>query len=226
MVNDERSGVYGSAPQRSETDVPDVAIHRVCSFGGCERRVSARGLCHGHYMQDYRGNGLTRLKQDIPDEERFREHFDARGDGCWRWQGSISRLGYGVFHAGGRPLKAHRYAYELAFGPIPRGLEIDHQCRTRACVNPRHLLAVTRKQNVENQGISPRNTSGFRGVTWSKAKSRWEAVVRHKGVTHYLGAFDDVVEAAEAARKMRCDLFTNNLDDYEPSAAKSLASLK
>lgn len=65
-------------------------------------------------------------------------------DTCVIWQGAISSEGYGRI---GASQYAHRVAYEEAYGAIPDGLEIDHLCRVRACVNPAHLEAVTRQTN-------------------------------------------------------------------------------
>ncbi len=48
----------------------------------------------------------------------------------------------------GRLKYAHRVAYEQTVGPVPSGLELDHRCRIRCCVNPAHLEAVTRQENV------------------------------------------------------------------------------
>ena len=64
--------------------------------------------------------------------------------GCWNWQGRMQPTGYGRF---GRPF-AHRYYYELLVGPIPEGLQIDHLCRNRGCVNPAHLEPVTARVNT------------------------------------------------------------------------------
>lgn len=58
--------------------------------------------------------------------------------------------GYGQIRPGdGRgALRVHRAAYELANGPIPDGMQIDHLCRNRLCCNPDHLEAVTREENI------------------------------------------------------------------------------
>lgn len=64
--------------------------------------------------------------------------------------------GYGRINRGGRTVPVHRYAYELAVGPIPSGLHIDHLCGVRACVNPRHLEAVTQAENNRRAGARRR----------------------------------------------------------------------
>ncbi len=76
--------------------------------------------------------------------------------GCYLWQGSkMSRTGYGVLKVDGRRIGAHRHFYEVAHGPIPDGLVIDHLCRNPLCVNPSHLEAVTDAVNVR-RGSSPK----------------------------------------------------------------------
>lgn len=70
---------------------------------------------------------------------------------CWVWVASVDRKGYGNFHVISRPkksAKAHRVSYELLVGPVMVGLEIDHLCRVRHCVNPAHLEAVTPYENM------------------------------------------------------------------------------
>ncbi len=71
-------------------------------------------------------------------------------DGCWLWTDVLQANGYGSIGVGGRSgkkLLAHRISYEISHGPIPEGLQIDHLCRVRNCVNPSHLEAVTNRVN-------------------------------------------------------------------------------
>lgn len=71
-------------------------------------------------------------------------------NGCMLWTGAKSD-GYGIFWAEGRNVPAHRWVYERFYGPIPEGLQPDHLCRVRHCVNPNHLEPVTQKVNL-NRG--------------------------------------------------------------------------
>lgn len=68
--------------------------------------------------------------------------------GCWEWTAALQSSGYGCTGIGNRRVGlAHRVAYELLVGPIPAGLQIDHLCRNKRCVNPAHLEPVTASEN-------------------------------------------------------------------------------
>lgn len=86
------------------------------------------------------------------------------GSDCWFWAGRLDHTGYGRFRPQkGVELRAHRFAYEAHVGPIPSGLELDHLCRVRHCVNPWHLEAVTHRENclrgVGVSGVNSRKTA-------------------------------------------------------------------
>lgn len=70
--------------------------------------------------------------------------------GCWLWTGTWGTGGYGDFRPtrSKRMERAHRTAYRLLRGPIPEGLQLDHLCRVRCCVNPAHLEPVTSAENI------------------------------------------------------------------------------
>lgn len=72
--------------------------------------------------------------------------------GCWEWRGYRRPDGYGVVGVGRKVRLAHRVTYEAMRAEIPVGLELDHLCRVRACVNPWHLEPVTHAVNVSRGG--------------------------------------------------------------------------
>lgn len=90
--------------------------------------------------------------------EAFMRHVHVAAGGCWDWLEPLTDEGYGrLFWPPGNQITkrmAHTVSYELFKGPIPAGMEPDHLCRQRCCVNPEHLEAVTHKVNV-HRGIGP-----------------------------------------------------------------------
>ena len=83
-----------------------------------------------------------------PPADRFWEKV-VKTDSCWLWTAAKNKRGYGRFKvAGDLMVYAHRYSYELASGPIPDGMTVDHLCFQPSCVNPSHLEAVTQAENT------------------------------------------------------------------------------
>lgn len=78
---------------------------------------------------------------------RFWAKVDRNAD-CWEWRGPRNAKGYGRFHASGASEMAHRTSVRLDGRDIPNGMEVDHICRNRGCVNPSHLRVVTHRENL------------------------------------------------------------------------------
>lgn len=86
--------------------------------------------------------------------ENMRRKITVVGE-CWEWWGAKNSSGYGSMTNGkGGSALAHRRAYEIAVGPIPEGLQIDHLCLNKICVRPEHLEAVTARENLRRQYVS------------------------------------------------------------------------
>lgn len=120
-----------------------------CKVEDCNRTDhTALGFCNAHYQRLYKYGSPTASAPRRTDMERFMSKVDTSGD-CWEWVAGIDvGTGYGRFHWRGQPGWAHRVSYELHVGPIPDGLQIDHLCRNRACVNPAHLQPVPPRVNM------------------------------------------------------------------------------
>lgn len=82
-------------------------------------------------------------------EERIALHSEPGHNGCIVWIGSTDAKGYGRLNPYGqsRTCYAHRIAWEVAVGPIPDGMHIDHLCQNKGCINPEHLEVVTPGEN-------------------------------------------------------------------------------
>lgn len=84
------------------------------------------------------------------------------GDGCWGWLQGHNPEGYAMWQPSGEfavqfgtamRQMAYRVMWELLRGPIPEGLDIDHMCRMKGCINPDHLDPVTRQVNLRRAGV-------------------------------------------------------------------------
>lgn len=103
--------------------------------------------------------------RDIPEDVRFWSKVDIKGpDECWLWKRALQTQGYGHLGFRGRTSRAHAVAYFLHHGSIPGGLwsatcVIMHTCDVKRCVNPRHLIAATQKENLEDCYMKGRNSN-------------------------------------------------------------------
>lgn len=132
-----------------------------CSIDGCGRKIAGRGFCASHlrrfreYGNAEAGPPIRGYSPPLPRSATLEDRFWAKVNipadvlGCWEWTGALNPgNGYAVIQAApGRRRFAHQVSYELSMGTIGTGMEIDHVCRNRKCVNPLHLRAVSASDN-------------------------------------------------------------------------------
>ena len=89
-------------------------------------------------------------RKPTPAIERFEKlYIPEPNSGCWLWLGFLDKKGYPYFApTKSKMIQAYRWSYEYFNASISAGLEPDHKCRVRSCVNPNHLEAVTHRENV------------------------------------------------------------------------------
>jgi HNH endonuclease len=99
-------------------------------------------------IQRWRLNGGSIKDDGAGPYVRYADHVEAlrqaETDACWHWPGYVNEDGYG--RRGG--IGVHRRMWELVCGPIPKGMEIDHLCRTRDCIRPDHMEVVDHRTNT------------------------------------------------------------------------------
>lgn len=94
----------------------------------------------------------------------FWSHVE-KSSGCWLWNGALGNDGYGKTTIDGQTRRAHRAAWELTNGPIPKGLLVCHHCDTPACVRPDHLFLGTPRDNTHDAVAKGRLSAGDRHWT-------------------------------------------------------------
>jgi hypothetical protein len=137
-------GYVHSAPPAS----PKPEKPTTCPKPGCDRPIYKRTLCRPHYRKWLKDPDVVRPSTLTP-EQRFWAKVE-KTTTCWLWFAAINPgTGYGQFALRhGVQAQAHRYSYELAYGAVPEGHDVHHVCHVRHCVNPDHLQALSRSDNL------------------------------------------------------------------------------
>jgi len=158
----EQGAFWGYVPEVVPVK-PKAVKPTTCTEPGCDRPVAKRTLCRPCYRKWLKDPEVVRLPPPTP-EERFWAKVDKNGPTpehrpelgpCWLWTASVNKgTGYGQFGPShSQAVQTHRFSYELANGPIPEGFQVHHECHRRRCVNPDHLSAATRAQNMAQRKV-------------------------------------------------------------------------
>ena len=150
--------------------------HPTCSVPACERQTFYRSeWCRRHRDRwldhgtlEKRPHRLSGRAVRGPLAPRFWAKVDKSGD-CWEWRGGMHRIhGYGsvwVAERGGM-VHAHRVAWQLTNGEIPKGLHVLHRCDNRIYVRPDHLFLGTHQDNMRDMRLKGRaHSTGGRWAT-------------------------------------------------------------
>jgi len=143
---------------------------------GCGERVTwnAQRRCWNTYIRFHRNTGRKRSEASRANMKaaalrrwgnpvvRFWSSVDKseRPKSCWIWKAGKDKYGYGIFCCGGDNYRAHRVAYQLTQGEIPKGKCVLHHCDNPSCVNPSHLFVGTHADNVRDKVAKGRQARG------------------------------------------------------------------
>lgn len=170
--SNQRKGKFRMATSDSTSNIPYGYCHCGC---GQKTRIAERtdrtnGWVKGEPKRFI--NGHYKPKSVIPVLDRFWPKVNKNGSvpehcpelgACWEWTATKLPGGYGNFSSAitsHKEVRAHRFSYELAYGPIPKGLNVLHRCDNPACVNPDHLFLGTHKDNADDMVSKGRNAKG------------------------------------------------------------------
>lgn len=136
-----------------------------------------------------------------PDDGLFRWRIETHGYGGKKYPGDVAgtmKGGYVQLTLGKTRYRAHRIAWLIVHGTFPGDDDIDHANRAKSDNRISNLRLKSRSLNNHNAPKKSDNTSGFKGVSWDKAKQRWWAKITVDKKTHHIGYFRDFREAVEA----------------------------
>jgi hypothetical protein len=139
---------------------------------------------------------------------RPRDHFTT--DNVWlcflgrnanKIAGHKERSGYTAVRVDYKPYRAHRVIWEMHYGPIPEGMQIDHINMVRSDNRLCNLRLANNAQNNSNRGLQSNNTSGHKGVAWDRSRGKWAAQIMVGQKNIHLGRYDSIDEAVAVRQR-------------------------
>lgn len=121
-------------------------IGNLCTVLDCKKIRDGRLYCQMHATRLRRNGDVNYLKND----PKHRLKGCLKSNGCIEFIGYRLEFGYGRLRFKGKKYLAHRMAWELAYGVIPKGLLVCHSCDNASCINLKHLFLATQKENVKD----------------------------------------------------------------------------
>jgi hypothetical protein len=125
-----------------------------CQCGcGLQTRVPTRNHRSNRGYHEFSGVPLRFVKGHANkvkhNPNQYHEEDTGYSSPCWLWHGRLHERGYAHVYIpeAGKHRYMHVVLYERKYGTVPAGLELDHLCRVRRCVNPDHLEPVTHAEN-------------------------------------------------------------------------------
>lgn len=178
----------------------DLFDLRVENLVACPPQGRKRKQSRPVYMEPLSGHALITASDGL----QFIVDLEAVPHvGHMNW---FTHKGYACAGPADMHVKLHRVVYEALVGPIPSDMMVDHKNALPADCRLENLRLASPYQNMHNVRLSRRNTSGVKGVSWSKQKRKWIAYVNAFDVRHHVGFFDRIEEAAAAVDQARMRL--------------------
>lgn len=189
-------------------------IMKTCKAEGCDNKILAKDYCRRHYKQMWKyGKILNRTNRDpneivikgsfaeivlynIKNKETARVIIDTEDIGkIKKYKWSLSKNGYVRARSSQEPVKIQHIIMGVR---SKNGKDIDHKDQNKLNNRKSNFRFCTQAENLQNRGKQKNNTSGFKGVSWDKARKRWKAQIAYNSKNKFIGRFKDKISAAVA----------------------------